>query len=256
MLFRRGISALRSFCALDECRCSFCREPFVPASEPAVQRLFCPSCRTSFLRREAGFCPHCGEPSAVDDAPVVPCGECLQQLPPWDDFLFYGIYEGSLRELILKAKFGGSLSALNALGKLLAELCAEHYTSAPLPHVIVPVPLHPSRLRERGLDQCLELVRPLAKALHLPIAGDLLFRVIATNPQARLSRELRRELRQPFEASPEVCGLRILLVDDVCTTGATVRRAAECLLAAGAASVSVAVVARASRHSAPRREAE
>ncbi len=202
-------------------------------------------------RREAGYCPHCGEPSAIADAPLVPCGECLRKLPPWNDFLFCGIYEGALRDLILSAKFGGSLSSLDALGRMLAERCAEHYASALVPQIVVPVPLHVSRLRERGLDQCLELARPLAKALNIPLRGDLLWKVLATRPQEGLSRERRCELRQPFAASPELRGLRILLLDDVCTTGSTLSRATECLLEAGAASVDVAVLARASRHSAP-----
>ena len=248
--FRYGAEMLVRICALAERRCALCRNPFFPEQGENVRsRLFCPSCRPLMMRREAGFCPHCGEPSAVPDAPLVPCGECLRKLPPWNDFLFYGIYEGALRELILKAKFGGSISALDVLGHLLAERCADHYSSAMLPQVVIPVPLHTSRLRERGLDQCLELARPVAKALGIPLYADVLRKVLATRPQEGLSRERRCELHQPFAASPEVNGLRILLLDDVCTTGSTLKRAAECLLEAGAFSVDVAVLARASRHS-------
>ena len=217
----------------------------------AVSRIFCPDCQPRFPRREAGYCPHCGEPSAVADAPAVPCGECLQKLPPWNEFLFYGLYEGELRELILSGKFGGGLDALHALGLLLAEVCTEHYSAALPPQVVVPLPLHPSRLRERGLDQCLEMARPVAKALGIPVRTDLLRRVAASVPQSTLDRENRKKLRQPFGASPEVSGLRILLLDDVCTTGATLTRATECLLEAGAFSVDVLAAARASRHSVP-----
>jgi len=250
--FRYGAEMLVHICALAERRCALCREPFFPEQGEDIRKsLFCPSCRTLIARREAGFCPHCGEPSSVPDAPLVPCGECLRKLPPWNNFLFYGIYEGALRELILKAKFGGSISALDVLGQLLAERCAEHYASAMLPQVVVPVPLHTSRLRERGLDQCLELARPVAKALDIPLYADVLRKVMATRPQEGLSRERRCELHQPFTASPEVDGLCILLLDDVCTTGSTLMRAAECLLEAGALSVDVAVLARASRHSTP-----
>lgn len=247
---RYGAEMLARICGLTECRCALCREPFFPEKGKDVRTsLFCPSCRPLMAHREAGFCPYCGEPSAVPDAPLVPCSECLRKLPPWNDFLFYGIYEGALRELILKAKFGGSISALDVLGQMLAERCAEHYASAMLPQVVVPVPLHMSRLRERGLDQCLELARPVAKALDIPLYSNVLRKVLATRPQEGLSRERRCELHQPFAASPEVNGLRILLLDDVCTTGSTLMRAAECLLEAGAFSVDVAVLARASRHS-------
>lgn len=244
-----AFSLLARLLALEERRCTSCREPFLPRESGTASSLFCSACLPSFLRRESGYCPHCGEPSAVADAPVVPCGECLRKLPPWEEFLFYGIYEGPLRDLVLRAKFGGGLDALHALGCLLAERCASHYSAAPLPQCIVPLPLHPSRLRERGLDQCLEMARPVAKRLGIPVLPDLLRRVTASIPQASLDREQRRQLHQPFEASSEVKGLRILLIDDVCTTGATLTRASECLLSAGAFSVDVAVVARASRHS-------
>ena len=242
-LLRSGILAER--------RCVACHEPFAPAEGAVLSALFCSACRPALRRREAGYCPHCGEPSALTDAPIVPCGSCLQALPPWNDFLFHGLYEGALRELILRGKFGGGLDALEALGRILAELCQKHYEASLPPQVIIPLPLHPSRLRERGLDQCLEMARPVARALHVPLRKDLLLRAVATVPQATLDRAERKKLRQSFSASPEVNGLRILLLDDVCTTGATLSRATECLLAAGALSVDVAVVARTSLHTIP-----
>ena len=248
---RNAASFLARFCALRERRCAVCHEPFMPEEDgTALPALFCPSCRPSFRRREAGYCPHCGEPSALADAPVVPCGECLQKLPPWNEFLFHGIYEGALRELVLRGKFNGALDALDAAGRMLASLCVEHYSAALPPQVLIPLPLHPSRLRARGLDQCLEMARPVAKALGIPLRGDMLRRISAAVPQASLDREARKKLRQPFEASPEVAGLRVLLLDDICTTGATLTRATEALLAAGALSVDVVVVARTSLHSA------
>ena len=237
---------------LDERRCVACHEPFVPTGEEtALSSWFCPACRPAFRRREAGYCPHCGEPSALADAPIVPCGNCLQTLPPWNDFLFHGIYEGPLRELILRGKFGGGLDALEALGRIMAELCAKHYEASLPPQVIIPLPLHPSRLRERGLDQCLEMARPVARTLHVPLRKDLLRRAVAAVPQASLDRGERKKLCQAFSASAEVNGLRVLLLDDVCTTGATLSRATECLLAAGALSVDVAVAARTSLHTIP-----
>ena len=248
---RKAASFLARFCVLQERRCVVCHAPFLPEDDgSALPVLFCPSCRLSFRRREAGYCPHCGEPSAFADAPIVPCGECLQKLPPWNDFLFHGIYEGALRELILRGKFSGSLDALDALGHMLAVLCEEHYSTALPPQVLIPLPLHLSRLRERGLDQCLEMARPVARALGIPLRMDMLRRVSAAVPQASLDREARKKLHQPFEASPEVEGLRVLLLDDICTTGATLSRATEALLEAGALSVDIVVVARTSLHSA------
>lgn len=244
-----NLARIRRFFGLDERRCVLCREPFSPEEGGVLAEMLCPACRPLLRRRTAGFCPHCGEPFALEEAPLTPCESCLQALPPWDGFLFFGLYEGALRDLVLSAKFGGSLPSLDILGHLMSEVCVEHYASAPKPHCIVPVPLHRSRLQERGFNQSVELARPLARALDIPLYYDRLVRVKATVPQASLKREQRRELRQPFFASPEVSGLRVLLLDDVCTTGATLTRAAQSLREAGASRVDVVVAARTSRHS-------
>ena len=245
---------------LAERRCTACLEPFdgdigagesCRSAETIVRVWLCPECRKLLKRRNEGFCPYCGEPSALEDAPCMPCGECLREMPPWSEFLFFGLHEGLLRELMVRAKFGGNLAALDFLGHLLAELCAEHYAAAPLPDAVVPMPLHPRRLRERGFNQCLEFARPVAKRLALPVLLRALEKTKVLKAQASLSREQRKELEQPFEASGDVRGMRILLIDDVCTTGSTLRRATECLLVAGAANVDVAVIARTSRHERP-----
>ncbi len=264
------------FLGLDERRCALCRAPFFPSGPAAgaegtgragsagtagtagiggeeqglAASLLCAACRFRLPRRRVGYCPHCGEPAALEDAPLTPCAACLQSLPPWEAFLFYGIYEGDLRESLLRGKFGGSLPALDMLGRLLAEVCAEHYAFAPKPQLIVPVPLHTSRLRERGFNQSLELARVVGRVLDLPVRYDLLVRVRPAVPQASLSREQRKKLVQPFAAGEGLHGRRVLLVDDVCTTGATLSCAARCLLEAGASQVDAAAVARTSLHSA------
>lgn len=252
-----------SILELTEQRCTVCRAPFQrvqpvsffhadsrtgePGPDEVLADRLCPACLTAFKRREAGFCPYCGEPSALPDAPVMPCGECLQKLPPWDEFLFFGIYEGRLRELILRAKFGGSLSSQDMLGRLLGAVCAEHYAAGVLPDVIVPLPLHEERLRRRGYDQCRELARPVGRRLGVPVRTDILRRVIPSVPQSTLGREQRKNLPQPFAAC-RAQGLHILLLDDVCTTGATLSRASEALWQAGARRIDAAVLGRASRH--------
>ena len=242
-----------------ERRCVACREPFeapAPAeAEPSLPALLelscCSDCRPRLRRRENGYCPYCGEPSVIEDAPCMPCASCIAKLPPWQDFLFYGIHEGLLRELILRAKFSGSLSVLDMLGRLLAALCAEHYASAPLPDIIVPMPLHVSRLRERGFDQCAEMAKFVGRRLGVPV-GHALVRVEASSPQSSRTREERRKMGQPFRCAGDVQSLHVLLLDDVCTTGTTLERAATCLLAAGASRVDVAVLSRASAHGGPR----
>jgi len=235
-----------------ESRCTACLEPFVPSREKVAHRFLCPSCRTHLERRRLGFCPYCGEPSALADAPCMPCGECLQKLPPWQEFLFFGLHEGLLRQLLLRGKLGGDLAALEFLGTLLAERCEEHYEAAPKPDFILPVPVHEQRLRERGFNQCRELARPMGRILGLPVYESILERVHDSGSQTHRSREERRQFHQPFALSEKekgaVEGRHILLLDDVCTTGSTLRRAVECLLRAGAVRIDAVVLARTSRH--------
>lgn len=251
MLMER-LAALRRFSGLCERRCAACLTVFEPEAGKgdALSQSLCPGCRARIVRREAGFCPYCGEPFALSDAPCVPCGKCLRVLPPWREFLFFGVYEGLLRELILRGKFGASLASLRFLGELLADVCSAYYAAAPLPDAVIPMPLHVRRLRERGYNQCRELVRPLSVRLGVPVRDDMLLRTEETAMQATLDRERRLSMGRPFVAGA-VRGMRVLLVDDVCTTGTTLTRAAECLLQAGALYVDVAVVARSSSHTPP-----
>lgn len=147
-----------------------------------------------------------------------------------------------MRDLLIRGKFGTTYdaAALDLLGHCLAEACADLR-----PDVVLPMPLHPSRLCSRGFNQCQELARPVARRLGVPLEPQLLRRVVDTPSQRQLSREGRlRALRGAFAVAPEVNGLRVLLLDDVFTTGTTARRAARCLAAAGAV-VDMAVAARA-----------
>ena len=107
---------------LAERRCAACWEPFLPWGTDAAGRLLCGRCAGMLKTREAGYCPYCGEIFAFEEAPCTPCGACMQKLPPWSEFLFYGVHEGLLRELIVQAKFGGSLPLRHLLGCLIPVL--------------------------------------------------------------------------------------------------------------------------------------
>ena len=109
---------------------------------------------------------------------------------------------------------------------------------------IIPMPLHPRRLCERGFNQALEAARPLAFRLGLPLAPNLLVRTTFRQPQAGLSLKERERNVQNVFAATGVAGLRLLLVDDIATTNATLHSAANTMLHAGASSVSVAVIAK------------
>lgn len=149
--------------------------------------------------------------------------------------------------LIGQFKFNGH----TALAAPLAQqvLRALRTSAAPMPQCVLPVPLAPQRLAERGYNQAWELTRRLACALSLPAQAQWLLRPLDTAHQADLGRaERQRNLRTAFMVEPRhraaLQGLRVALVDDVMTTGATVSEAATALLRAGAAAVDVWVVAR------------
>lgn len=143
-------------------------------------------------------------------------------------------------------KYNGALYLAPVLGRLLTDSLR---SIAPAEvDCIVPMPLHPRRLRQRGYNQAMEIGRPVAHALALPLRPHVLRRVRDTGPQSDLPESRRAaNIRQAFRAQEDLAGLRIALLDDVLTTGRTADDAARALRAAGAESVDVWVVARTGR---------
>ena len=153
--------------SLDERRCILCHIPFSPAepgelpadadNEQRMQIPLCPSCRALLRPRKGGYCPSCGELQPFSQTPSPPCARHAKKTPPpWEHFRFYGAYSGALKTLLLRGKFGADPAVLHLLGRFLALSCKD----LPKPDAIVPVPLHSTRLRERGFNQCQELARP------------------------------------------------------------------------------------------------
>ena len=153
-----------------------------------------------------------------------------------------GLHRGVLREAVHHVKFSGRQALGEALGRYLAPMVGE------LPDVVVPIPLHPVRQRERGYNQAECIARGLAAELGVPVAAGDLVRVRATGQQARRDRHARwRNLARAFAVrpgrAPAWVGRHALLVDDVLTTGATASAAADVLWATGARAVNLAVIA-------------
>ncbi|MFL6592453.1 MAG: ComF family protein [Luteimonas sp.] len=184
-------------------------------------------------------CPTCALPLP---APAVECGACLQRRPPLGAVHAAFVYARPLDRLLPRFKFHGDLAAGRLLSQLLADACA----SWTRPDALVAVPLHRSRLRQRGYDQALELTRPLARALRLPLRRDLLHRHQATAAQSELSAAARRRnVRDAFVAdATQAPPAHVVLVDDVMTTGATLHAAANALRRAGVTRVDAWVCAR------------
>jgi ComF family protein len=151
-----------------------------------------------------------------------------------------------VRELIVRFKFNGDLAAGRVLAHLLAQHIASMHPPQTTPTLLVPVPLHPRRLRERGFNQAQRIARILSLRLGIPVANHAIRRVLRTPDQKQLSAEARKaNLRGAFEASAVCKGQDVAVVDDVVTTGATADAIAGALLGAGAAEVRIWCLARA-----------
>ena len=179
------------------------------------------------------------------------CGDCLRHAPPFRHTVCAVDYGFPWNGLIGAFKFHGrpELAGMLAERLIAAVQHALQSTELQRPDLVLPVPLSPHRLAERGYDQAWELARRVSRALQLPTEARLLQRPVDTAQQSGLGRAARqRNLRTAFMADParraRLQGRRIALVDDVMTTGATVREASAVLLRAGAAAVDLWVLAR------------
>lgn len=153
------------------------------------------------------------------------------------------MFQGTVRQAILQLKY----KHLKSLAAPLSQLLLEYLDSHPLKgEAIIPVPLYPKRLRERGYNQASLLSKELGKLVGLPVEDDTLIRVKDSVPQARTRSaiERRRNVQDAFASHQRLEGKQILLIDDVCTTGATLDACATALKAAGAGSVWGLTVAR------------
>lgn len=180
---------------------------------------------------------------------AVRCGECVRQPPPQQHAVCVADYDFPWDRLIADFKFQGRVDLAGTLATLLADASAD----VPPPDLVLPVPLAPRRLAERGYNQAWELARRVARRRGVPARADVLLRAVETAHQADLPRAERlANLRAAFVVDARrrerLQGRRVALVDDVMTTGATVREAAAALLRAGAAAVDVWVLARTPEH--------
>ncbi len=214
-------------------RCLLCE---MPASG---SRDVCHAC-AAVLPWNRVACPRCALPLPH---PAEACGQCLRKPPPLTLTHATFVYGFPLDRLLPRFKFHDGLVAGRLLSQWMHETCAR----LDRPDALTPIPLHRARLRQRGYDQALELARPLAKSLSLPLRDGLLIRKRHTQPQSRLGAlQRRRNLRGAFEVREGIALPRhVALIDDVMTTGATLHAAAKTLLHAGVERVDAWVCARA-----------
>ena len=222
----------RSWAAVFPLRCVLCDA----ATE--LDRDLCSACLGDLPL--IGFaCPGCGVamPIPTDQR----CGQCLAQPPAFDAVWAPFAYEFPIDKLVQQYKFGDQL----VYGRLLARLMLDAGQPR-LPEMLIPVPMHPARLRARGFNQATELALHLGRELGLPINRSLLTRTRDTAAQAGLSGTKRRaNLKQAFALRGSLEQRHVALVDDVMTTGSTAHQCARVLKAGGATQVDIWICARA-----------
>lgn len=216
-----------------------------PACENRARRHrispFCEACWGRIKLYEGPVCTLCGLPLPSSEAKT--CSDCMREPPAFDTLRCFAPYTGVLREAIHEFKYRRRRRLARPLGELLAAVPMDNAKV----DAIVPVPIHPAKLRTRQFNQAALLARELTRHLEIPLVLEGLARLIDSEPQAGLSRKKRLKMgKGVFGAGNRglIAGKRILLVDDVCTTGATLRACSAALIKAGAHEVKAVALAR------------
>jgi ComF family protein len=210
----------------------------------------CAPCHDHYVAPRRLRCACCANP--LDGDHPAWCGACLAERPAFDATVVACDYASPLDQLVLQLKFGARL----ALAPWFAQMLRDAVLAQPgfqLPNLLCPVPLGPRRLAERGFNQALEIARPLAAALGIPLQPRLAVRLLDTRAQSGVAPSERRDnIRNAFalaaEAQDRVAGLHVGIVDDVMTSGHTLNALAAEFKRCGAARVSNLVFARTPPH--------
>lgn len=194
------------------------------------------------LARLGPACKRCALP--LQTAQI--CGQCLRAPPPQQASFSLLRYQDGVRRCITGLKFHQQLAFANLFARLMSQSLEQREQ---LPDCLIPVPLHPMRLRRRGFNQSQEVARQLGKILNIECRPDLLQRIKATRAQSELKFKQRKaNLRGAFQCTSGTLPEHIALIDDVMTSGHTSAEAAKTLLNHGAKCVEVWTIARAIRH--------
>lgn len=207
----------------------------------AEQDPLCSACIAD-LARLGPACERCALPLETSSI----CGQCLRNPPPQQKSFSLLHYEGGVRHCITGLKFHQQLAFANLFARLMSRPLLQRDS---LPDCLIPIPLHPLRLRQRGFNQSLEVARQLSRTLAVDCRPGLLKRVKATRAQSELKFKQRKaNLRGAFQCSSNTLPEHIALIDDVMTSGHTSAEAAKTLLNHGAKTVEVWTIARVIRH--------
>jgi ComF family protein len=223
--------------------CAYCHGPVAGSRIPR----FCSQCWSELSPVPGPVCPSCGRPfgspESLSHSPEHECLSCRNRPPFFDQALAAGLFEGPLREAIHLYKY----RPVRSLGEPLAAWMMAQVRMTVRLDLVMPVPLHRTRLRHRGFNQSLVLAHGISERFSMPLLYDNLARLRSTRPQVELSGQERAEnVKGAFGLvrPSEVRDKSVLLIDDVYTTGATMNECAKVLKEAGAASVTVFTLAR------------
>ena len=206
------------------------------------QRDLCMTCYRQ-LPRNTDCCYQCAEVFATSSTSPRICGQCLSRRPAFDETHAPFLHQAAIRYLITRLKFNADYKNARLLGLLLAEYVSQ---AAERPELIVPVPLHRSRYRERGFNQSIEIARTVSRQLAIPLDLQTCRRQRDTPHQTGLSAKLRRKnLHQAFVLTKPLHVRHVALLDDVMTTGTTAHELALILKKSGVSRVDVWACARA-----------
>jgi len=211
-----------------------------------ISDFICPDCWSSLKKNVPPLCTICGRQIRKVQIYKSVCPDCQRQHFSFDRAFSPCVYEGITRELIHKFKYQNRDYLSRTLGRIIIDFIRQEHITLSFCDLVIPVPLHNAKLREREFNQAELLARQIAREFSLPVSTSNLWRKKYRKPQVELKEEKRKEniqgcfgLRNPAE----VRGKNIILVDDVLTTGATCSEAASVLKAAGAFSVWVLTLA-------------
>ena len=207
---------------------------------------FCVSCREKIRFITGSHCPICGMAFFDSPAPDHLCGNCLEKNPSFGLARAVACYETLILDAIHQFKYGRDISTGSALAVFMAEFDFPDFNFTDY-SIIIPVPLHIERLRERGFNQALILAKAIGKKYSIPVNFSLLKRTKSTLTQTGLDKSQReKNIRGAFTVTDnaQAKGKSIILIDDVYTTGATLNQCAKTLIKAGAGKVAALTLSR------------
>ncbi|CAB5079468.1 Competence protein F homolog, phosphoribosyltransferase domain; protein YhgH required for utilization of DNA as sole source of carbon and energy [Olavius algarvensis associated proteobacterium Delta 3] len=249
VLFPRQCIVCRSFLGSSPQRDRFLASGF--DNHHVLSSYLCPDCFGQCRPLESPICPRCGRMFSSRNTGDHVCGECIGDRKPFHKARAWGAYEGALLRVVYSFKYHHKTFLARPLGSLMYAVLQRHWRSNEI-DLVIPVPLHPKKLRQRGFNQSCLLIRHWPHnadwAAVTEPSTDWLVRTRWTRSQTGLRRKERRaNICGAFslQGRPPLASKNVLLIDDVYTTGATVAECARVLLDGGARRVDVLTLARA-----------